>query len=61
MGAGDGGLTSGASGRRDGFYRSGGRLPRGHRPLRKKHSLSGRGAVVREALAQLLGVDITRQ
>jgi hypothetical protein len=26
-----------------------------------KHSLSGRGAVVREALAQLLGVDITRQ
>ena len=25
-----------------------------------KHSLSGRGAVVREALAQLLGVDITR-
>lgn len=25
-----------------------------------KHSLSSRGAVVREALAQLLGVDITR-
>jgi hypothetical protein len=26
-----------------------------------KHSLSGRGAVVREALARLLGIDIVRQ
>ena len=26
-----------------------------------KHSLSGRGAVVREALAQLLGIDIVRR
>jgi hypothetical protein len=26
-----------------------------------KHSLSGCGAVVREALAQLLGIEITRQ
>jgi hypothetical protein len=26
-----------------------------------EHSLTGRGAVVREALAQLLGIDIARQ
>jgi hypothetical protein len=27
----------------------------------RKHSLTGRGAVVREALAHLLGMEITRQ